>query len=139
VVAEVARPYDATDDRPALLPGTFADVTIFGRTIESVVELPRFAIHDGDLVWVYVDGVMDIREVEIARADRERSLIRSGLDDGDLVVLTSLDAVTDGMALRIEDDEIGTTKPPSEGESSSDQQATIHPASRVERIAGGAA
>jgi RND family efflux transporter MFP subunit len=101
VVAEVARPFDATDQRPALLPGTFVDVTIFGRTIEDVVEVPRYAVHEGNQVWVYDDGVMDIRAVEIARADRERSLISSGLEDGELVVLTSLDAVTHGMALRI--------------------------------------
>lgn len=139
VIAEVASPYDATDERPALLPGTFVDVTIFGRTIDDVVEVPRFAVHDGNRVWVYDDGVLDIREVEIARADRRRSLVRGGLDDGDLVVLTSLDAVTDGMALRIASEENGAAQPAAEGESSSDQQAALRSAVRGQRAAGGAA
>ena len=103
VVVEVPRPYETSDGRPALLPGTFVDVSIFGRTLEGVVEVPRFAMHEGDRIWVYTDGVMDIREVEVLRAERERLLISAGLEDGDLVVLTPLDAVTDGMALRIEE------------------------------------
>jgi RND family efflux transporter MFP subunit len=103
VVAEVADPYDAGDGRPPLLPGSFVDVTIYGRTLEGVVALPRYAVHDDNQVWVFDDGVMNIREVTVARAERERSLISDGLDDGDLVILTSLDAVTDGMALRLAD------------------------------------
>jgi RND family efflux transporter MFP subunit len=138
VVAEVARPYDATDERPALLPGTFVDVTIYGRTIAGVVEVPRYAVHEGDQVWVYDDGVMDIREVEIARADRERSLISGGLENGELVVLTSLDAVTDGMALRIADGNDGSIQAPADGEPSSDRQVDRASVNRGERAAGGA-
>ncbi len=111
VVVEVPHPYDSTRDRPALLPGTFVDVTIFGRTLSDVVSVPRYAVHEGNRVWVYSDGVMDIRDVEVARSDREIALVTSGLGDGDLIVLTALDAVTDGMALRLGngDSEAGTT------------------------------
>jgi RND family efflux transporter MFP subunit len=118
VVVEIPRPYDATDERPALLPGTFVDVTIFGRTLPDVVALPRFAMHDGNQVWVFDDGTMDIREVEVVRAERDRTLVGSGLAGGDLVVLTVLDAVTDGMALRINDGDQGVE--PQAPESSGD-------------------
>jgi hypothetical protein len=118
VVVEIPRPYDATDERPALLPGTFVDVTILGRTLPDVVALPRFAMHDGNQVWVFDDGTMDIREVEVVRAERDRTLVGSGLGDGDLVVLTVLDAVTDGMALRINDGDQGVE--PQAPESSGD-------------------
>ena len=103
VVVEVQRPYDSTLERPALLPGTFADVTIFGRTLADVVAVPRHAVHEGNTVWVFNDGAMDIREVEVARSDREFALVTSGLGSGDLIVLTPLDAVTHGMALRLGD------------------------------------
>jgi multidrug efflux pump subunit AcrA (membrane-fusion protein) len=102
LVVEIPDPYRSSEDRPALLPGTFVDVQIFGRTLDRVVDIPRFAIHEGNQVWLFNDGTMEIREIEILRADRERALVGSGLGDGDLVVLTSLDAVTDGMALRID-------------------------------------
>lgn len=103
VVVEVQRPYDASRERPALLPGTFVDVTIFGRTLADAVAVPRYAVHEGNTVWVFDDGEMDIREVEVARSDREFALVTSGLSGGDLIVLTPLDAVTDGMALRLGD------------------------------------
>jgi len=101
VVVEVPRPYETSSGRPALLPGTFVDVTIFGHTLSDAIAVPRYAMHEGDRVWVFDDGKMDIREVVVARADRERALVTSGLNGGDLLVVTPLDAVTDGMALRI--------------------------------------
>jgi RND family efflux transporter MFP subunit len=101
VVVEVQRPYDSSLERPALLPGTFVDVTIFGRTLADAVAVPRYAVHEANTVWVFNDGAMNIREVEVARSDREFALVTSGLDSGDLIVLTPLDAVTDGMALRL--------------------------------------
>ena len=100
VVVEVADPYVTTADRPPLLPGTFVEVRIFGRTLDQVVPLPRYAIREGNRVWVYDDGNLRIREVEILRADRQQSLVASGIEGGDLVVVSSLDAVTDGMKVR---------------------------------------
>ena len=100
VVVEVPDPYKTSADRPALLPGTFVDVSIFGRTLNSVVSLPRHAMRDGNRVWVYEDGTLRVRDVEVLRADRQQSLIAAGLDVGDLVVVSSLDAVTDGMKVR---------------------------------------
>jgi hypothetical protein len=84
-----------------LLPGSFVDVSISGRTLRDVVALPRDAIRDRDTVWVYSDGRLRIREVQVLRADREQSLIGSGLTHGELVILSPLDAVTDGMKVRI--------------------------------------
>jgi RND family efflux transporter MFP subunit len=117
VVVEVPRPYDASSDRPALLPGTFVDVTIFGHTLADAVSVPRYAMHEGNRVWVFDNGKMDIREVVVARADRERSLVTSGLSDGELLVVTPLDAVTDGMALRIHNDEGKDDEMPTDAES----------------------
>jgi hypothetical protein len=100
-VVEVPRPYDASSERPPLLPGSFVDVSISGRTLRAVVALPRDAMRDRDTVWIYNDGRLRIREVEVLRADREQSLIGSGLANGELVILSPLDAVTDGMKVRV--------------------------------------
>jgi hypothetical protein len=69
--------------------------------------VPRHAIHDGRSVWVFDDGKLGVREVEIVREDRQQTLISSGLEDGDLVIVSSLDAVTDGMTIRRADAETG--------------------------------
>ncbi len=100
VVIEVDDPYRTSAERPALLPGTFVDVRILGRTVDDVVPIPRYAIHDGDKVWVYDDGALDIRTVRVLRSDLDRALVGSGLSAGELVIVSSIDAVTDGMAVR---------------------------------------
>ncbi len=79
VVIEVAKPYDTSGGRPALLPGSFVDVAISGRTMEEVVSIPRHAIREGGNVWLYSDGVLKVQEVEVlqtgssAHADLRRS------------------------------------------------------------------
>jgi RND family efflux transporter MFP subunit len=139
VVAEVARPYDTSAGRPVLLPGAFVDVSIFGRTLEGVAEVPRFAVHESNQIWVYESGSIDIREVEIVRADRESALVARGLGHGDLVIVTSLDAVTDGMTVRIANGETVTTGPSDGGEQNPGQTAASESAIREEGSSGGAA
>lgn len=107
VVIEVPRPYDTSGNRPALLPGSFVDVRIDGRTLENVVSVPRHAIHDGSKVWVFENGSLGIREVEIIREDRQQTLISSGLEEGDIVIVSNLDATTNGMTIRRVDAEAG--------------------------------
>jgi RND family efflux transporter MFP subunit len=107
VVIEVPNPYDTSGGRAALLPGSFVDVRISGRTLTEVTSVPRHAIRDGQSVWVFDNGSLRIREVEVLRADRHQTLISSGLEEGELVIISSLDAVTDGMTVRQVDTETG--------------------------------
>jgi hypothetical protein len=100
VVVEVKDPYVVSDDRPALLSGTFVDVRILGKTLDGVVSVPRHAVREGDRLWVFDDGLLRIREVEVLRSDREQALVASGIADGELVIVSSLDAVTEGMRVR---------------------------------------
>ena len=107
VVIEVPKPYDTSADHPALLPGSFVDVRISGRTLDEVVSVPRYAVREGGQVWVFADGSLQIRDVTVLRAGRQQTLISSGLGEGDLVIISSLDAVTDGMTVRRADAEAG--------------------------------
>jgi RND family efflux transporter MFP subunit len=100
VVVEVARPFAASGGRPPLMPNTFVDVRIFGSTLDDVVPLPRHALRDGERVWVFDDGSLRILDVDVARADRERVYVSAGLEEGDEVIVSALDAVTDGMKIR---------------------------------------
>jgi RND family efflux transporter MFP subunit len=100
VVVEVTRPFDPVGSRPPLMPGTFVDVRIYGNTLEQVVAIPRFAVREGGTVWRVEEGSLRVTPVDVARSDRQTAFIRSGLESGDLVVVSSLDAVTDGMRVR---------------------------------------
>ena len=100
VVVEVQWPFAASGGRPPLMPNTFVDVRIFGSTLDDVVPLPRHALRDGERVWVFDDGSLRILDVDVARADRERVYVSAGLEEGDEVIVSALDAVTDGMKIR---------------------------------------
>ena len=103
VVVEVPRPYERRGDRPPLLPGTFVDVRIAGKTVADVAAVPRHAVHEGDSVWVAEGSTLRVHQVEIARADRETAYVTGGLAEGERIILTPLDAVTDGMTIRTDD------------------------------------
>jgi len=101
VVVEVPRPFARTEGRPALMPGTFVDVAIRGTVMKGVVPVPRHALHGGRELWVVEDGVLRVREVEVVRADRDTAYLSAGVSDGEAVVVSALDAVTDGMTVRV--------------------------------------
>ncbi len=110
VVVEVANPFDTSGGRPPLLSGVFAEVLIKGKILKNGIAVPRDAIREGNRVWVVSDGQLHIRTLEIARADKDFAYITSGLDDGAEIVVSSLDAVVDGMAVRTQADSITEDK-----------------------------
>ena len=100
VVVEVQQPFAVSEGRPPLMPNTFVDVQIFGRSLDDVVPLPRHALREGGVVWLFEDGMLRVREVAVARADRERVYLSAGLETGEQVIVSSLDVITDGMVVR---------------------------------------
>ncbi len=97
VIVRVDGPYAS---KPPLAVGLFAEVDISGHVLENAAILPRSAIHGGDTVWVLDDGLLRFRKVNVARFFDDYAMIQGGLNDGERVVLTPMDIVTDGMAVR---------------------------------------
>lgn len=87
---------DKTDGKP-LLEGTYLDVKIPGRTVNSAFELPRRALYENRYVYVINDGKFEYREVDIARMETNSAIINGGLSDGDTVVTELLQGVAPGM------------------------------------------
>lgn len=103
-VAEVQDPYHrrADEQRPPLLAGLFVNAEIVGHTLEGVFEIPRDALRGRDQVLlVDAEGRLRFRTVDVARTERGRALIQGGLDDGELICLSPLEAPVDGMRVRI--------------------------------------
>ncbi len=111
VVVEVKDPYGLGNDgdgRPQLASGAFVDVLLQGAVLSDVIAIPRGAFRDGSQVWtVNGDNTLRIRQVETLRIEREEVIVGAGLDDGDLVVLTTLSGAADGMKLRPVGEETG--------------------------------
>jgi RND family efflux transporter MFP subunit len=103
VVARVTDPYGRErSDRPVpLAVGMFVHAEIGGRTVRDVAVLPRAALRSGDRVWVVNDDQIHFRPVQVLRAERDVVLIEGGLENGELVCISPMEAVTDGMRVRV--------------------------------------
>ena len=81
--------------------GLFVDAEIEGIDLQDVYVLPRSAIRDDSRVLV-VDGESRLRtrDIEIVRLERDRALVKTGLAPNDLVCVSQIEAVVDGMSVR---------------------------------------
>lgn len=105
LLIEVPRPLSG--DTP-LLVGAFVDVAIDGRGLTDVIAVPREAMIGRDQLWVVTDeNALSRRTVDVAWRGQDTVYVRAGtgLDDGDTVLMTRLPVATDGMAVRLFDDD----------------------------------
>jgi RND family efflux transporter MFP subunit len=101
IVVAVKDPYGLKNSKPALAIGSFVNVRIKGKTLSGVFVIPRNAFRDGSTVWTMdADNKLRIKKVTPLRIERDEVIISEGLNDGDLVVLTTLSGAADGMKLR---------------------------------------
>ena len=80
--------------------GTFVEVNIEADSIPNVVRIDRDLVRSNQTAWVMKDGLLEIRELDIILTDNEYAYIRSGLEQGEKVVVTNLSTVTNGIELR---------------------------------------
>lgn len=87
-----------------LRPGMFVEVTLIGERRENVPVVPRAAVTDRGgrpVVFVLKQQYVEQQTVEIGLSDDERYEIRAGVSQGDLVVVSGLETLTDNMAVRV--------------------------------------
>ena len=110
VVVEVSEPFKDSGSTPPLLPGMFVEVAIEGNVLKNAIAVPRDAMHNNNEVWVAKDGQLDVQLLDIVRADRDFAYADSGLDDGDMIIVSSLDMIIEEMKVRIQtESETSTT------------------------------
>jgi len=88
---------------PALLSGMYVNVRIPLNLETNLLRVPVEAVRPGGQIWVYRDNKLEIRQIHVAKADEEFILIRdqgNPLTAGDLVIVSPLAAVADGMSVR---------------------------------------
>jgi hypothetical protein len=80
----------------------FVEAEIEGRTASQVAVLPRTALRGRDQVLV-VDGHNRIRfrRVEVFRMTSRDVIVSAGLEAGERVVVSALEAPTEGMQVQI--------------------------------------
>ena len=103
-VAEVVDPYGVLglSTQAELKMGTFVRADIQGIRVEDVVVLPRHVLQNDHTVLIANDDrELDIRPVTVLRAEPRTAYISGGLEGGELVVTTAIDAPIPGMKLAL--------------------------------------
>ncbi len=103
-VAQVIDPYGVLGKsrQKELRIGTFVNAAIRGIRANDVVVLPRHVLRqDGTVLVANKDDKLEIRPVEVARAEPKKVYISEGVRDGDRVVTTTLDAPVPGTLLAV--------------------------------------
>jgi len=98
VIAQIGDPFSkSVDERPQLKIGQYVTAVMAGHTLEDVLVIPNSAIYQGSYVYVVEDDILQRRNVEIAWQNGEDAIIKAGLGDGDILVITTLGQVTSGV------------------------------------------
>ncbi len=102
LVVEILDPLDLKSETPnPLLLNSFVTVVIDGGKSENLVKIPRDWLHDGNSVYLYSEGKLEIRRVDISWREETSVLISAGLNDGDKVITSRIVAPIDKMKLRL--------------------------------------
>ena len=83
-------------------PESFAERQgIRGRRVDSVVRLPRSAMRDQNQVLVVdQDNRLHFRQVTVLRLEHDDMLVSEGLNDGELVCISPMQTVVEGMLVQ---------------------------------------
>ena len=102
MVYGVARLRTVEKDQDIMIPvGLFVQAEIRGSAVDRVVRLPRSTVRDSNQVLVVdEDNRLRFRQVSILRLEHDEVLISDGLADGELVCISPLQTVVDGMLVQ---------------------------------------
>lgn len=104
VIAELEDPYgDGADEGVPMAPGLFVNAAIEGRLIQNVVRVPRAALRGVDEVYIGDGpaGKLHIRDVDVAFSNEDGAYVRSGVEPGELAVVSPIQAAFEGMSIQV--------------------------------------
>ena len=103
-IGELQDPYGAGADNGApMAPGLFVDATIKGETLKGLKWAPRAALRGDDKMYVGLpeEGIMKIHQVTVVFSDPTGVYMSDGVEDGDLVLVSPVQAAFDGMSVEV--------------------------------------
>ncbi len=106
VTAAIDDPLALERDGAALPFGSFVTAAIQGIEVDGIYVLPRSALRGEDRVLVLSGDTLSFRQVEVLRIEADRVLVRSGLDSGEEVCVSALEAPVDGMRVALRSIEV---------------------------------
>lgn len=106
-VVEVADPYNRNGDThpQPLRFGRFVQLEVEGKFAQGLYRLPRYAVNQDNKVWlVDSDRRLELRSVNIVRAEANHVYVDAGVSQGDTLVLTQLANALPSMKVRLPGD-----------------------------------
>ncbi len=88
-----------------LQDGAFVQAQVEAAPLPKAFRLPRQALYQGDKVLVVEQGLLRIRDVAVAHADREFAYILSGVAQGEQVVMVPVQQVQEGLPVQVRQSE----------------------------------
>lgn len=104
VIAEVIDPFSTEGNKPALKIGQFVNAAIEGRTLENVITVPNKSLREGSYVFTSQDGILVRTPISLQWQDDRNAVIQDGINDGDIVVTTSLNSTLAGARVKFDQD-----------------------------------
>ncbi len=101
LIVRVIDPLSIRTPKPSsqMMLNDYVSVEITGQAIPSVVGLPRAAIRDNQTVWIKNNDKLEIRKINIVWKQDDRVFVDKGLMPGELVIISSLSTVVEGMGI----------------------------------------
>lgn len=117
------------EEQPTLLLGDYVEVDISGREFEHVATIPRFGVRQGDTVWLYADGQLDIRAVDVLWKNATDVVVPFTFANATRLVTSDLATPVQGMRLRRAEalpgpKEGNATRSPGEGNATQTQRTS---------------
>ena len=85
-----------------LAPGIFVDAEIAGKSLPNSIVIPRSGLRGKNEVFVAnANNTLSIKTVEVLSSDRDRAIIRGGIETGDVVVISPIRGAAEGMKIDI--------------------------------------
>ncbi len=86
--------------QPQVLVNDYVDVVLTGKPIDNAYEVAVGQLNDDDSLWLIRAGELQRLQPEIVYRGREQVWLRGDIQAGDQLLLSRIDAVTDGMKVR---------------------------------------
>jgi multidrug efflux pump subunit AcrA (membrane-fusion protein) len=77
--------------------GVFFEARIPGKEIEQAIRIPHRAVYSEKYIYLIKDGLLEYREINIARKENGTVIVNGGLNNGDTLVLEAMQGVFPGM------------------------------------------
>lgn len=102
LVASILPGEPGTSAAKFLVPGLFLSAELTGKTLASVYRLPRKAFYGKDRILVVKpDKTVGLRKVTVIRTEYDEVVVAEGLAEGELVAISPVPNVIDGMSVQI--------------------------------------